>query len=122
MEVMISQYVLACPNCSPNEATGDDFLHHFAVTIHRRSEEDAPTETINIEDPAPCYWREPGSPEIPVMGNPSWRRDGIRIWFECELCDQTSCMCIWQHKGQTYMDIESQEEIRKTAPNQNPTD
>ena len=111
MKIMIDQDVLACPNCSPNEATGDDFLHHFAVTVYRRSEEDAPTEEINIEDAAPCYQREPDAWPPPAMGNPSWRRDGIRIWLECELCNGVSCLCIWQHKGHTFIDMEPHAEL-----------
>ncbi len=111
MRIMIDQDVLACPNCSPNEATGDDFLHHFAVTVYRRSEEDAPTEEINIEDAAPCYQREPDAWPPPAMGNPSSRRDGIRIWLECELCNGVSCLCIWQHKEKTLIDMEPHAEL-----------
>ena len=110
---MIKDNILACPNCSPGEAEGDDYLHHFAMTIYRRSQEDNPTEVQNIDDIAPCHKREPHDDSYPNTSNPSWRRDGIRIWFDCELCGQISCLCISQQKGQTLIYMESKEEIEK---------
>ena len=110
---MIKDDVLACPNCSPVQAEGNDYLHHFAMTVYRRSQEDDPTEVQNIDDIAPCHEREPDAGLHPNPSNPSLRRDGIRIWFDCELCGQISCLCIAQHKGQTFIYMESKEEIQK---------
>ena len=45
---MIKDNVLACPNCSPKKAEGDDYLHHFEMTLYRRSQEDNPTKVQNI--------------------------------------------------------------------------
>ena len=110
---MIKDNVLACPNCSSEEADGGDYLHHFAMTIYRRSQEDESAAVQNIDDIAPCHQREPDDDSYPNTSNPSWRRDGIRIWFDCELCGQISCLCISQHKGQTLIYMESRGEIEK---------
>ena len=110
---MIKDNVLACPNCSREKAEGDDYLHHFAMTVYRRSQEDDPTEVQNIDDIAPCHEREPDAGLHPNTSNPSLRRDGIRIWFDCELCSQISCLCIYQQEGQTFIYMEAKEEIQK---------
>ena len=36
-------------------------------------------------------------------GNPSWRRHGLAICFECEFCGRTSELTIAQHKGQSLL-------------------
>lgn len=82
---------MRCPRCS------GPFLHQGLVEVTQR-EEDAPKgihvlvdkQTVRVDTDA-------------VKGNPSARRDGIRIAFWCEDCHNTSLLLIEQHKGNTYM-------------------
>jgi len=42
-----------------------------------------------------------------ISKNPSKRRDGIRIAFECEACGPVQPLVIYQHKGETFVEWES---------------
>ena len=39
--------------------------------------------------------------------NPSTRRDGMLVRFECENCDAQPELAIYQHKGTTYLEWKS---------------
>ena len=87
---------LACPNC------GDTFLHQHAVEVFDRNEEDAEDGTHTTAD-----YGDGVHVDQSMSGNPSSRRDGIKIRFWCELCDGWEnredaelTLCISQHKGQ----------------------
>jgi hypothetical protein len=83
---------LLCPKC------GNDFLHHADVIVYDRREDADDTRvttigaTINVA-------------MVPNArsGNPSSRRDGLAIEFECEGCHGQFELTIEQHKGQTYL-------------------
>ena len=82
---------LVCPSC------GGDYLHHGAVCSYTRIKEDSADGTA---------YRIDGSSiarSSQLNGNPSARRDGITIDFNCELCGNTSTLGIAQHKGQTQL-------------------
>lgn len=83
--------VLMCPHC------GFDYLHHSTVEVYDRSE-DEKTGLCTVAGNRQVS-TTPG-----LRGNPSSRRDGIRIWFRCEGCDKESCITIAQHKGRTLID------------------
>jgi hypothetical protein len=75
----------------------DDYLHHNDVAIYNRAGEDsnhglaiyAKSDSVTINDD--------------MAGNPSGRRNGLMIHFECENCSRTSKLALYQHKGVTYL-------------------
>jgi hypothetical protein len=83
---------LLCPAC------GDNYLHHDKVEVFERCGEDSETgfhatiENMRIEI------------DRDMAGNPSQRRDGMKIEFYCEGCEKRSVLKIVQHKGITYQD------------------
>lgn len=88
---------LLCPKCGGNN------LHQYTVhTFHRGEDEDKVINTSAYMD----------GTEVKVVpndetDNPSSRRHGLTIEFECENCHQTAGdsfrLNILQHKGCTYM-------------------
>lgn len=85
---------LLCPRC------GGHYLHHTGVTMYECDKDDpnvtvidtvGPTISINTKSPA---------------GNPSSRRHGMVIKFNCELCSSSAPddyieLAFGQHKGAT---------------------
>lgn len=109
MEAFIDEGRLVCPNC------GGSYLHQGGIDWYtRESEEDTygfhfrhhkagfiqpitPRPNILIDHDMSC--------------NPSERRDGLRIYFECEDCSAAKNnfkkkLVIFQHKGQTFVEWE----------------
>jgi hypothetical protein len=90
---------LRCPQCSDKDNDLYPYLHHRGVRVFSRGEDDEETrETIVLEDQTIVRM-------VPSLGshNPSSRRDGITINFECELCGNASRLTIAQHKGSTFV-------------------
>jgi hypothetical protein len=87
---------LACPNCRE-----DSGLHHTEIEIFNRKKQDSNKGAYVYSD----YMTTVISDDVSTMdGNPSTRRDGIRIKFFCEFCDDLEfILTIVQHKGTTYM-------------------
>jgi hypothetical protein len=81
---------LLCPNC------GEFYLHHDRVTIFERSEEDAPSHSLEVDG----IWK---MRKVEGGDNPSCRRDGVAVRFWCECCSAISELTIAQHKGTTIM-------------------
>jgi len=85
---------LRCPHC------GFDHLHQVSVTCFERRE-DAPTvRRTRISGTALAQEDVPQE----GSGNPSRRRHGVVIAFECEGCRQTTELSFAQHKGQTLVE------------------
>jgi len=80
---------LLCPNC------GGNYLHQLSAEVYFVDREDS--DTGNAFEISKSYVRS-----VPMINNPSSRRDGIRIVFECEFCDAAPSLTIVQHKGQTF--------------------
>jgi len=89
--------VLQCPHCD------GDYLHHGNVNVYSRYHEDD-ERTMHTE----VSWQETKTAmvESNTVPNPSRRRSGMRISFECELCAKESTLAIAQHKGRTFIDWE----------------
>ena len=87
---------LSCPHCQ------GIYLHHVKVTIYERFKEDADTgwkTTVNHGEFSAIV-----SNVNKVDGNPSSRRDGIRIELVCEDCHKESYLTVAQHKGLTLVE------------------
>lgn len=80
-------YFVSCASCD------SDCMHQADVEVFRRDEEDSEMGmhllTRGIE-----YVRGER-----VSGNPSSRRDAVRIIYTCEQCDMLTIMELVQHKG-----------------------
>lgn len=82
---------LVCPCCS------EHYLHHGTITVFDRGEDDERGLATTLND---------GSVRVvtDLAGNPSSRRDGMRIQFWCEYSQRTDiALVIQQHKGATLM-------------------
>tara|TARA_R110000822_G_scaffold38746_6_gene107122 strand:+ start:496 stop:795 length:300 start_codon:yes stop_codon:yes gene_type:complete len=84
--------LLVCP-------CGDPYgLHHIRVDVFGRPEDGVAVVCSvtagNVEPEVSLGMSHPGA-------NPSMRRDGIRITFACENCDEESSLVLAQHKGTT---------------------
>lgn len=81
---------LSCPQCEQG------YLHQRRVEVFNRPSEDANSVAVTIDG---C--------DIPRLGaqgrNPSGRRQGLLIYFECEHCDLQRALALAQHKGMTFV-------------------
>ena len=85
---------LDCPNCGGNN------LHQSSVSVFFRDTEDS-KEGKFIR--CAVGYVEATNPN----NNPSCRRDGLLISFECENCSADPELAIYQHKGTTYVEWHS---------------
>jgi len=85
---------LLCPNCKGN------YLHQLSAEVYFVEAEDS--DKGNAFEISKRHVRS-----VPMMNNPSSRRDGIRVVFRCEFCEASPSLTIVQHKGQTFMSWES---------------
>lgn len=83
--------ILCCPNC------GGENLHEFFSEVYERTEDSATGLHALVIG-------QDFRVDANMIGNPSPRRDGIRITFTCENCDHQSYLAIYQHKGQTLIE------------------
>ena len=100
---------LACPTCN------EGYLHQIRVdTFFRDSEDSERGMHVNAD-------RHSMLGDQSMVGNPSSRRDGVKIYFTCEFCHTTEdddddvvevnvesympphVLCIVQHKGFTHI-------------------
>ena len=80
---------LVCPNCE------QQFLHQVSAGVWFREEDDTHTGG---------HWITQGSVRAAdPTDNPSRRRSGLSIRFECERCEAKPCLNIVQHKGETFV-------------------
>ena len=85
--------VLLCGGC------GNNFVHHKAIAIYTRHEDETKyLKTVVADHKAISYLVERDA------SNPSSRRDGITIEFECENCSSKPRLMLVQHKGQTFVE------------------
>ena len=82
---------LVCPGC------GGENLHHGKVTVFKRREDEETVKVITVLDDG----IEQKGMLSHLSGNPSSRRDGLRIAFWCENCDANPELVVSQHKGNT---------------------
>jgi len=91
IDVRGSEAVLLCPKC--------DFSY-IKITktelFNRKAEDDLSGLHVSIEG---ISLRVDDS----LIGNPSDRRSGMYIYFECENCPEVSRLSLSQHKGETFL-------------------
>lgn len=92
-----NEALLICPLCPPEDqaeavAYNAAYTHQEQVEVYLRQEDAESELTIIPGEDGEAY---------PPMGNPSGRRQGIRIWLWCEICGGRFTLNISQHKGQT---------------------
>ena len=87
-----SHHSFRCAEC------GDPYTHQFAVEVYFRHED--------CESGAFLRVSQDGALPILGEGNPSKRRDGLRILLSCENCGAVSGVTFAQHKGFTHVDYE----------------
>ena len=86
---------LECPHC------GNSNLHQTDIRVWDR-EEDA-KDCLYVAVVNKQAWIVPVSANI---GNPSPRRQGMSVKFDCEHCSNMPVLNIYQHKGFTYIEWE----------------
>lgn len=87
-----SPEIIKCPDC------GENYLHHVAVDFYARGEDDKTgVHTRAIDTGLTMVDGE-------MSGNPSDRRGGMVIKFECEHCPGFKPLHIFQHKGITFVE------------------
>jgi len=84
--------ILQCPQCKEN------YLHQRKVEVFERKEDEERGICVVVT-------RNNVEMDTSMEGNPSSRRQGICIHFECEICNAHPVMFIAQHKGFTLMNI-----------------
>lgn len=94
VEVGLQTSELLCPRC------GGQYLHHYGATFFERREDGDQEVVIDVAGPKVVTTIEGAS----KTGNPSSRRHGMLIHFECEFCSGKGgniALAIAQHKGAT---------------------
>jgi hypothetical protein len=84
---------LRCPWC------GGDYLHQRRVEVFHRHREEGPSVGVTVERGVPIADLS--------ASNPSERRQGLLIFFDCENCDleaQDLPLAFYQHKGRTFVE------------------
>ncbi len=84
---------LQCPNC------GSSHLHQKIVDVYERHEDARTGLHAQIKD-------NKSITDANMTDNPSPRRQGMLIHFNCEECTTSPILKIFQHKGTTYMDFQ----------------
>ncbi|WP_141689680.1 hypothetical protein [Aeromonas sp. EERV15] len=85
---------LLCPGC------GGNYLHHRKVEVFSREEDAATGLKVTVEHLSM-------STDTTLEGNPSRRRDGLKVYFDCEFCDAKPVLRLYQHKGFSYLEMDS---------------
>lgn len=91
--------VLICPNC------GESNLHHDRVTVYARADGGEAKRTV-VESPAFCNEETRRRGRIPK--NASDQRSGLVVEGCCEHCPARWRMTVAQHKGTTFVKVESE--------------
>lgn len=81
---------LKCPHCGAFQ----DMHHDVVVDYSREGGEDGPTVATIVGAQVRV---------LRLAGNPSERRDGVCVQFDCMCCSERSELCLAQHKGETHV-------------------
>ncbi len=92
--VRFDEEMLLCPRC------GFLYTHATGVDVFSRAEDAQEGRRVSVRSKSLRT-------DTDIKQNPSLRRGGIRIFFWCEGCGQTSGLVLCQHKGITLVSWES---------------
>lgn len=85
--VELMSAVLNCRHC------GNPTLHANRIDVYNRKEDEETGQHVTISpDTLVAIDRD-------LTGNPSPRREGMTMTFDCELCDYKTKLHVFQHKG-----------------------
>ncbi len=87
------EHILTCPYCKST------YMHQSKIEIFDRAEDDKQGNHVVVEG-------DNISVDRSMIGNPSARRQGLRIFFSCEGCNEEPKLAVTQHKGQTVLMFE----------------
>ena len=79
---------------------GEVLVHHSKVEVFERTEDAERGLYVAVEEGGLTV-----DSNSLLEGNPSKRRQGLKIHFWCEVCRCTFSMNISQHKGNTYIEF-----------------
>lgn len=91
---MIKNGKLQCPRCQ------DTWMHQGQVEVfhnHTREHKGEGRRVI-VSDAVQV--------DNDISTNPSYRRQGLRIHFDCERCGPVQGLVVYQHKGETFVEWE----------------
>ena len=77
---------------------GSEWTHQYAVEIYNRGEDGPNPPAVNVANDQRKGFSL--SVDKPEYGNPSLRRQGIRMLLRCEGCEAATGVEVAQHKGQ----------------------
>ena len=81
--------LLHCPRCDGS------YTHQGEVNVYERGEDDTAGTHVRVLG-------EDVQIDRKLAGNPSMRRHGLTIAFDCESCSGGFLLDIYQHKGNTF--------------------
>lgn len=84
---------LVCPSCD------SEYLHQYKVTVFNRSEDADLTSVTTVVGGLAATHLQPSE----GCRNPSSRRQGVAIEFNCEGCRNRIELTLAQHKGATHI-------------------
>ena len=101
---------LSCAHCAHQN------LHQETIEVFERIQDDERGLRVVVKHAADTPRTADGRPVGDVTskliadsilhGNPSPRRQGLRVKCRCEDCGKLTSLVIFQHKGTTYVDVE----------------
>jgi hypothetical protein len=99
-EIRMFEGMLQCPRCT------DHYLHQSDVMVFNRKEDANKVHLTSVTKNEPMVIVADVDNDTSL--NPSARRQGLTIDFQCESCDGDGdskvTLAIYQHKGSTYLD------------------
>jgi|TARA_R100000789_G_C2985693_1_gene144708 hypothetical protein len=108
--------VLVCPICVGEKHKPNMNLHQGTVEVYIRGKEDSLSGTHVLVEESNNENMGKGAifaDHDVEDGNPSVRRDGLKIAFRCEYHDDPLMLNIFQHKGITYFQWDNTDEERE---------
>lgn len=88
------QNQLLCAGC------GFEYTHCESVESFEQSDEDFNKNGVHVTVKGYANI----SVDCDMSGNPSYRRDGVKLTFWCEGCNKKSILTVAQHKGNTFVE------------------
>lgn len=87
--------ILKCPYCM------SDHAHTLCVETFFREDEDYHKGRHVEVSESHCFI------DSDMTGNPSLRRNGVLITYECEMCQKNFGLAISHHKGSNFVEMRS---------------